>query len=154
MLNVEQEKALRAIVEAPQAWCPIDDLGRKGHSVETLCELSSLGWIEIWETNRAGQALMYRSWAVTPWAAQELGLVLVEARGIPFWAPEEDLHPFVARRAKKEHRLSFPDLIPPPKKATKPAAQYIASIFWSETTGDPSRAERILGAPVELDERL
>lgn len=122
--------------------------------METLEQLCDKGWIELWHQNKEGNPLSYRSWALTPWAAQELGLVVFEARGIPFWAPAQDLHPSVARRVKKERRLSFPNLAPPPKKAGKPAAQYIASIFYVETTDDVSRAELLLGSPIEIDEKL
>ncbi len=153
-LSAKLDRALRAIVEAPQCWCKESSLGRKGHSVATLEQLRDEGWIELWHQNREGKPLSYRSWALTPWAAEALGLVAVEARGIPFWAPAQDLHPSVARRVGKERRLSFPNLAAPQKKARKGPAQYLASIFWVETTQDISRAERILGSPVEIDERV
>ena len=151
-LPIDQDRALRAIVEAPQAWCPMRKLERAGHSTTTLEALHGLGWIAAWTHDRRRKPLSYPSWAVTPWGAKQLGLRLVESKGTPAWSRslngthEED----IARPGRGQRRLCFPDLVIDRAHSRKRVPRYVGSYYWGETTEDPEEAERILGVPVEL----
>jgi hypothetical protein len=151
-LTDPEESALTCIAMAAQAWCPLKKLRRAGHSSETLNALRDRGWIEPWERDRRGKPLSYPSWSLTPWAARHLGRYVIEARGCPVWSGSPDGRRELARArlGKRERRLSFPELVPDRKPSGARGAQYIASRYWNETTDDPDRAERILGAPVRL----
>jgi hypothetical protein len=154
VLNSDQEKALGAIAAAPQAWCSEALLRKAGHEVSDLNALARLGWVEFWGHDKKGTPLTYGSWALTPWAAVELGLIITEVKGIAVWATEEDERPVIAQKPRRERRLPWPKLVAQPKKAQKTAAQYFSSSFWGETTDDPLEAETLLGAPVKVVERL
>lgn len=96
-LSDEAESVLRAIVEAPEAWCwesavtggareemeawrrPwcsradltrwLDGLEALGHRPETLLALAESGWVEPWD--RPG---LPRAWTLTPIGAERLGV--------------------------------------------------------------------------------
>jgi hypothetical protein len=149
-----EESALAMIAGAAQAWCPVKKLARAGHSTETLEALRATGWVESWDLDKRGKPLSYPSWSLTPWAARKLGRYIIEARGCPVWSSSPvDRREFArARLAPRERRLSFPELVPDKKRSGTGSAQFIASRYWNETTDDPDRAERILGAPIRLVE--
>jgi hypothetical protein len=155
-LPIDQDKALRAIVDAPQAWCPVRKLERAGHSAATLEALHGLGWVAPWTHDRRRKPLSYPSWAVTPWGAKQLGLRLIEWHGLPVWStavngtPEES----IARPGRGQSRLCFPELVADQARTRKRSPRYVGSYYWGETTEDPEEAERILGVPVELVEAL
>ncbi len=156
MLTADQESALHAIFEAPQAWCPSRDLERAGHCDDTLIDLCVSGWIEPWTHDRHGKPLNYASWCLTPWAARQLGRWVVQVRGQPMWSTDENVHQgrSIARPDGRRRRLIFPEPVTDRIGTNGRRAQYIMSRYWNETTLDPDRAERILGAPVELVETL
>jgi hypothetical protein len=152
LLNATQARAVRVILEAPQAWCPVRCLEKRGHSSETLNGLQKAGWIAPWFCDREGNALNYPSWALTPWAARRLGKWIVEERGVPKWNGTETAHSerVIARPPRRGRRLIFPDQVEAQAEHRGRRARYIGSRYWNETTLDPDRAERLMGAPVEL----
>jgi len=152
LLSLEQQAAVDCIAGHPRVWTPARKLARAGHSQLVLESLVERGWIVAWDRDRWGKPLSSASWCLTPWAASRLGLFVVEIGPRKLlWSREPDRAPIIARLARHEERLRFPELVLNGHSHSRRPTQWILSRYWNETTEDPAEAERILGAPVQIE---
>ncbi len=144
--------AIQAVVRGREPWrSPADvaeDLGRsEAEATDILAELDAAGWIQVWE-RAEGPAV-----TLTPWAAEWLGLHLVElVEGRPRWAPIADQSPpirtgrFAVRMqfAQPEDLGQVEDLAPGPELAAEraegggsPAILLGTAAAWHRPAGGP-----------------
>lgn len=144
-----------------RAWIYCDTLLERGHTLETLAGMEAPGWLVAWDLPD-GRAL-----ALTPWAAEGLGLVMDErmegggavVEEVPYWrACDRDARtgldilphsPIHLRRRARTYELLLPDRVPDPVSGPL----YVLDFETGETTTDPGKAMKVQGVPVLVDKR-
>jgi hypothetical protein len=149
-LAPRQAAIVHSIVTAPLAWSSLAVLRRRGHRANSIKALEGAGWIERWARARDGRALNRVCCTLSPWAADRLGLEIVEEgpNHRPRWARRgEDREPERIERQTRTVSLRLPGFVADGRP------EYLADVITGEVTTDEAAAEKILGVPVRRERR-
>jgi len=120
------DAALTAIIGGRRAWSPAAGLERR-FGVKVFVALLTAGWVVAWSVDAQGRKLRARSWTLSGWAAERLGVSIHERApdcdgiGVPYWARAGDDQEADAR--SHSIALGSPNRIPDPK--ARDATRYL-----------------------------